>query len=462
MLTFNKTLLMSLMPLLIMFIRCKRKNAKSSKIKLENINIPETLDISDPSLKKEWVLSQYNRNGKSVYISQKDYETFNNYSITLNDSTPTLINQYVGKRIIEPNSRSVHGFAGKEMCNNIQGKYKCFANNGISFEVGISTKVFCNLTVPLNRLLSKVEHYEVVKNNPEWQSQQLKLRGIDADGEGFTLIFYEVVKGKLAYKNVEGGFYGIELYSEKRTVIPTFDIKKSDDNIHGVLKLINLRKSNNQIGFHMSGEYCDADAYTIEPEIVYGRPLYIDKKEILAEIYTDDTTKSEWCNYVFENQVITDVSSMKPNEREKFISHWLNVAKHEHSSIASFAQLISELIQYSAPFSIIQAANRAMYDEIQHTKIALSLASIASNLQYNFKWLDIKPEIRSINRLADENYNDACINEAKSAEQLHNEAIEYKNKQKSGLSKLLCKISKDESRHAKLGKDIDTWIKRFN
>ena len=55
--------------------------------------------------------------------------------------------------------------------------------------------------------------------------------------------------------------------------------------------------------------------------------------------------------------------------------HWLQQAKEEHASIASFARHTLELMKFGAPARLLNAALSAGQDEIRHAQLAFGLAS---------------------------------------------------------------------------------------
>ena len=70
---------------------------------------------------------------------------------------------------------------------------------------------------------------------------------------------------------------------------------------------------------------------------------------------------------------------MNDNEKNEFAMYWLEAAQSEHSSIASFSQVILELSTFGAPSNLLQLATSAMQDEIKHTEIAVSFVKTATN-----------------------------------------------------------------------------------
>ena len=189
-----------------------------------------------------------------------------------------------------------------------------------------------------------------------------------------------------------------------------------------------------------------------------GRPLIVENKKILPDIQNCENVNS-WCDYPLSEKLKKEIDLMNEIEKEIFINHWVRSAQSEHSSIASFAQVIIELSILGSPNNFIELATSAMNDEIKHTKIALSLASYASKKQYTVDKLKLdKLEIRDKETFKKDNYRDACINEREAAKQLFYLAEQEKNKNRPELATLIIEIANDETRHADLGDKINDWL----
>ena len=178
----------------------------------------------------------------------------------------------------------------------------------------------------------------------------------------------------------------------------------------------------------------------------------------VAEIREDNSEDISWYDYTFSDGLKQEIFSMTSEEKKKFVKKWLEAAQYEHSSVSSFAQIILELSRYGAPSNLLELTNKAMFDEIRHTKIAIGLASLASNKKYKIDELKLNNvKIRDKKTFKEENYKDACINEAAAAKSLYEESSQYELN-KPELAKILKEIGDDESRHALLGEKIDNWL----
>lgn len=232
-----------------------------------------------------------------------------------------------------------------------------------------------------------------------------------------------------------------------------------------------------------------------EPSMAFGRPLrssaHVQKNGVAVQkndvaVQKNDVAKphhvlprlvkayhTNW-TYDLSPSIIKEISSIR--DKETFISHWCHAAQHECSSIKSFEQVIKELEHYGAPEWLVIKAHKARFDEIKHTKMALSLANTAHlsngcataqtsmvptaiSWQYNLEPINVTLSIRPIKQLVRENYQDACVGEAHAAEQLLKQSTILLNNGKPNLASLLDTMSADESMHAELGHDIDTFLK---
>ena len=150
---------------------------------------------------------------------------------------------------------------------------------------------------------------------------------------------------------------------------------------------------------------------------------------------------------------------MTKEEKNKFADYWLNAAQAEHSSIASFSQVILELSTFGAPSNLLELATSAMQDEIRHTKIAVSLVKIATNKEYEINNLPLTNlPLRNKEQFRKANHRDAIINEARSADELYKYADECLKKNRIELAKVITEIADDETRHADLGHKIEEWL----
>jgi hypothetical protein len=65
---------------------------------------------------------------------------------------------------------------------------------------------------------------------------------------------------------------------------------------------------------------------------------------------------------------------MDPDTRRMLAEGWTKDALDEHASIASFARFVLQLLAVGAPPDLVQAAQRAMGDEIRHAELCFGVA----------------------------------------------------------------------------------------
>src|SRR5690606_32069497 len=91
-------------------------------------------------------------------------------------------------------------------------------------------------------------------------------------------------------------------------------------------------------------------------EQCFGRPLLTQSGPLLAP-----------------TQLSGEVNGPLTDDAERLGAAWLEVARAEHASVASFQRLGLELLQLGAPLDLIRDAARAALDEIEHTELARGL-----------------------------------------------------------------------------------------
>jgi len=393
---------------------------KSKKVKVTTL---------DKDLDVEWIVDEVVVNGVLSTIQASTYEEYVKYSMKCN-SQDSKIN-------------------GNEDCNAFNGTFETFSDNSIRFQNIVSTEVACELKFDWVGLLGLIRKYSLDNNA---LSTTLVL-----EGPGIRIKLSEVTTGRITRSELEGGFYELKLDKYYDMIfVPDFVTKEVFTEM-GRCRMIHLREKENQIGIPVSGRYVACDAFVIEPMIVYGRPILDNHSIILSDVVQQDEA-SEWCGYPLSKTLKQSIHNFDESEKDRFSKHWIDVAKHEHSSIASFARVTLELMHYGAPISILRDVQSAMMDETKHAQIALSLASHAMNQNLTFGNMgNLRTNmIRDIDTFLRDNYNDACMGEAESARQLFQEA---KVTNVDGFDELLFEIATDEARHADLGHDIDAWVR---
>jgi hypothetical protein len=268
--------------------------------------------------------------------------------------------------------------------------------------------------------------------------------------------FVEVIFGRSKQSLLEGGYWYIVLNSSNIHVkINNMDDELLKSNVNKLCRLVNLKIDKNGVGIPFDGYYCTVTDFDFVPEIVYGRPLMVSTQKLLPTI--SDTT-SDWATYNLQTTVYNEIDQLTENDRIVKGTKWLNMAQEEYSSIASFGRLILDITRFGFPAEFVDRITDAISDEVRHARIFLSLASQALKKPMGFdqlRWGTV--EEKTWDQLKNDNYRDACCNEAHSADMLLKEAEDIKIHQ-PGIGMLFQEIGTDEKRHSKLGEDIHTFM----
>jgi hypothetical protein len=136
---------------------------------------------------------------------------------------------------------------------------------------------------------------------------------------------------------------------------------------------------------------------------------------------------------------------------------WARDGLTEHASVASFAQLVLELLALGAPADLVRGAQEAMADEIRHAERAFALASRHAGHAIGPGPLDVRGVGTTIPELADfaaRAASEGCIAETIAALQLHAAADATSD---PALAALLRTTANEEAVHATLAYRIVAW-----
>ncbi|CAN94136.1 hypothetical protein predicted by Glimmer/Critica [Sorangium cellulosum So ce56] len=98
-----------------------------------------------------------------------------------------------------------------------------------------------------------------------------------------------------------------------------------------------------------------------------GRPFLVGGAPRLAGV----EARADWVL----DPAADDVTALDPATRAALAEAWLADARLEHASLASFARFTLDLLALGAPPALIDAAQRALSDELQHARACFTLAS---------------------------------------------------------------------------------------
>jgi hypothetical protein len=131
---------------------------------------------------------------------------------------------------------------------------------------------------------------------------------------------------------------------------------------------------------------------------------------------------------------------------------FVEIARIEHSSVASFADLSLSLLAHGAPIELVEGAHRAAIDEIAHATAALEIASSIDGVARTAGPMPIPPGDRSFHALVRSTVIDGCFGEVIGALEAGAEVSEDE-----AISSFFRMVAEEEARHAVLAFQIVRW-----
>jgi len=154
-----------------------------------------------------------------------------------------------------------------------------------------------------------------------------------------------------------------------------------------------------------------------------------------------------------------ELSGLSSAARAALALHWHQTALAEHASVPAFSRLSLTLMALGAPGRLVDAAHRAAREEIQHARIAFSLASAYGGTEVApgpLTELANAPAITatSLRALAAESLIDGCLMEGFGAAVIEAGRVRTADRP---LRAVLAAIAREEASHAQLAWDIVGW-----
>lgn len=180
---------------------------------------------------------------------------------------------------------------------------------------------------------------------------------------------------------------------------------------------------------------------------VIGRPLTIDGAARTAPA----VARGDWLADL-------DLPRDVPEELAAALAaHWSEVAALEHASVASFARFTLELMALGAPPELLAGAQRAALDEIEHARLAWSLASLWSGRDLGPGPLSLAglPAGQDLSDMVHALVREGCVGETLGAAEA--EALADASGHPT-MDPLLRSIALDEARHAALAWRTLRWL----
>lgn len=147
-----------------------------------------------------------------------------------------------------------------------------------------------------------------------------------------------------------------------------------------------------------------------------------------------------------------------PALRAALAAAWLDAARLEHASIASFARVTLELLALGAPPALLADTQRAGLDEVRHAEQCFALASRYLGRDVAPGPLPaLAPREASLARLAVDTFVEGCAGETVATLAATRAAAACED---AAVARVLARIVRDETRHAALAWQTVAWAVR--
>ena len=176
-----------------------------------------------------------------------------------------------------------------------------------------------------------------------------------------------------------------------------------------------------------------------------GRPFVVEDTPRLAAL----EARGDWL------AAYTPAPGAGPTQA-RIAAEWLEDARMEHASIASFARFTLDLLAYGAPAELVEAAQRAALDECEHARLCFGLAARFGAGERGPSPLPaagatVAPSLWHAAMAA---FHEGCVSETLAA--LHADTA-AERAQDPEVKRALTRISADEARHAELAWRFVAW-----
>lgn len=192
------------------------------------------------------------------------------------------------------------------------------------------------------------------------------------------------------------------------------------------------------------GETC---CYTFCDGACCGRPFVVDGHARLA----DCVARADWRTELPASELNLDSIT-----RASLASAWLEDARMEHASIASFARFTLDLLALGAPPELIFDAQSASLDEIEHARLCFEQASRYGQASMGPGSLSMSGTERAISlaRSAAAVVSEGCVGETIAALVAREQSVRAED---PAAREALNRIADDEERHAALAWRYVRW-----
>jgi hypothetical protein len=154
-----------------------------------------------------------------------------------------------------------------------------------------------------------------------------------------------------------------------------------------------------------------------------------------------------------------DLSGLDGATRCSLSMHYTQLGLMEHASVAAFARFVLELLAAGAPAELVSAAQRALGDEIEHTRLCFGLASAYAGAPVGPGALSTRGVLvdTSLAATLTAAIHEACVGETLAAVEA-SEALAGATD--PAVRAVLERVVLDESAHAELGWRFLQWVLR--
>ncbi len=182
-----------------------------------------------------------------------------------------------------------------------------------------------------------------------------------------------------------------------------------------------------------------------------GRPFIVDHENRTAEACVVDG----WCGHELE---LADAVAELPLElRERVAEHWTRGGLAEHASVASFARFLMQLMALGAPADLVEQAQGALADEIDHARRCFAIASVYAGHAVGpgpLSMNDALDAAQGLLAITEAVIREGCVGETLAAAEVA-EASQWA--QHPEIRAALSAIADDELRHAALAWRFVDW-----
>jgi hypothetical protein len=184
------------------------------------------------------------------------------------------------------------------------------------------------------------------------------------------------------------------------------------------------------------------------PMCAIGRPYEVDGAWRTADV----VNRTDW----LASLGVVEAPHLDAAVRRQLADYWLEAARMEHASVASFARLTLELLAVGAPPELLAASTQAAQDEVRHAQTCFGLATLfgAPDLGPGPLVLDTAGRTPTLLAIAAAAAREGCVWETTAALEAHVAAAECRL---PAVQEALERIADDEASHADLAWQIVRW-----